>query len=53
MDKFNYNFICIFDFYRFLIQLMHYMELNDINLLLLGCYFSETKDPVPSSDQTV
>ena len=22
-------------------------------LLLLGCYFSDTKDPVPSSDQTV
>ena len=32
---------------------MHYVGLNDSVLLLLGCYFSDTKDPVPSSDQTV
>ena len=30
-----------------------YMKLNDMFLLLIGCYCSDTKDLVPSSGQTV
>ena len=30
-----------------------YVKLNDIFLLLLGCYCSDTRDLVPSSGQTV